>query len=249
MEQGGWISERGRLKDDPYLIVQVSHGSEVGPHPRPDGRSGSRSDWLHQREEVKEGAPAWRVARRRSRLDPSSQRGEQGTGSSRDGEALLSVVDREDSTREEGKQQGRHGRLLRDDGYPFPRHKETRASNRTALASACTDENSATPATEGSFGAGSGKSPGSMAADNVSGKRVSCPVCDRGMDHWKSARRQQVTDRDSFFQTSTFQPFLTLIFDEIRLWYIVDSWDLNHDCLPCLVRGGSWFHADNLLKA
>lgn len=55
----------------------------------------------------------------------------------------------------------------------------------------------------GSFGLATSPSAKALEA-NDSGDKVTCPVCHRGMDHWKSGQRQQVIVEAKNFEVAWF---------------------------------------------
>ncbi|CAN0233470.1 unnamed protein product [Ectocarpus sp. 6 AP-2014] len=184
---GGWISGSGRLRDDPYIIVKAEAAPSIRPskaasRDRGDGRGGS--------------------GQRQPNLDPHHHQGRVGiegltksTHGAADGGYTAATPSRGHAGRSRGTN-GTHGRHAERYEPAEESHSDRVSAGPTAEGGRRTQPQ--TPSrvlpkavsAGGSFGLATSPSAKALEA-NDSGDKVTCPVCNRGMDHWKSGQRQQ----------------------------------------------------------
>ncbi|CAB1119346.1 unnamed protein product [Ectocarpus sp. CCAP 1310/34] len=184
---GGWISGSGRLRDDPYIIVKAEASpcirpSKAASRDRGDGQGGS--------------------GQRQPDLDPHHHQGRVGVESPKksthgaaDGGYTAAAPSRGHAGRSRGTN-GTHGRHAE-------RYEPAEQSHSDRVSAGPTPEGGRRTqppfpsrvlpkavSAGGSFGLATSPSAKALEA-NDSGDKVTCPVCNRGMDHWKSGQRQQ----------------------------------------------------------
>ena len=204
--QGGWISERGRLRDDPYIIAKAT----PAPRPRPSHLAAdplsSSSNW--GRERVERPVRGIGVAgHSNSWQDPSSNPERTRTGDGNDG----TKSSRGAAGSRQPPAASQHGHAVQpwtrsDHGQRQDPHRSRRQESGSHQAAgmaagvsrrvqpAATSERGDATA-KGSFGLVTSPSAEGLQT-NDTGDKVKCPVCQRGMDHWKSGQRQQVIIKD-----------------------------------------------------
>lgn len=215
LEQGGWISERGRLRDDPYIIAKAT----PAPRPRPshlattvDPLSSSSNRRGEQAERPARGigvggvrhSNSWQDASantEQSRIEdendgPRSSRGAAGSrhppAASQHGHAV-----RPGASNENGQRRDHRRSHQKESGDRHPAGTAAGGSRRVQPASMSERGREDTPA-RGNFGFLA--TPSAKVVEiNDTGDKVKCPVCQRGMDHWKSGQRQQVRNGDIAF--------------------------------------------------
>lgn len=201
--QGGWISERGRLRDDPYAIVKAT------PTPAPRNLRAIRlpavsSDRRLADEEATPGhgdpSPCGHQQQSNA-ADRGCAKPSQAPGS---GCTVPSTGD--DEVRQSQVIPGRHEQHeARCESRG--RHRD-QSSVGTAEGGSRRTQPQSQPASKvvpravsarGSFGLATSPSAKTLEAMDT-GEKVTCPICHRGMDHWKSGQRQQVTNRAKKFE-------------------------------------------------
>ncbi|CAM9464885.1 unnamed protein product, partial [Laminaria digitata] len=204
---GGWISERGRLRDDPYIIAKAT----PAPRPRPSHLATTvdplSSSSNRRREKAERPAReigvggvrhsnSWQDASantEQSRIEdendgPRSSRGAAGSrhppAASQHGHAV-----RPGASNENGQRRDHRRSHQKESGDRHPAGTAAGGSRRVQPASMSERGREDAP-TRGNFGFLA--SPSAKVVEiNDTGDKVKCPVCQRGMDHWKSGQRQQ----------------------------------------------------------
>lgn len=221
--QGGWISERGRLREDPYTIVKATPSPtstssssssassslsprtasssdrqrrrEVGETQASLGRHGSatphhQKQQQHRQQDIlrNEGL-AQSVSTQRSDTNAGRARGSSrypsggshGERSAAPAAATTASSVSSSSSKVEG---GRRAQ------------PKSQTRTQTQAGSKVFGSPGAAPSPSpgrGGFGIATNLSPPAKALETTdTGDKVTCPVCNRGMDHWKSGQRQQV---------------------------------------------------------
>eukprot|EP00904_Undaria_pinnatifida_P010034 jgi/Undpi1/6160/HiC_scaffold_20.g08644.m1 len=200
--KGGWISERGRFLDDPYIIAKVTPATRPRPsHLARDPLSSSSTRCSQQAERTARGIEVGGVHRSKSSQDPAHPEqsrikdGNGGTRSSRRaaGNRHLPAASQhghavQPGTSNENSQRRYHHRPPRKESGDR-RPAGIAAGSSRLVQPASTSGREDAPA-KGSLGLLPGPSADVLHI-NDSGDKVKCPVCQRGMDHWKSGQRQQ----------------------------------------------------------
>lgn len=206
LEQGGWISERGRFLDDPYIIAKVTPATKPRPsHLARDPLSSSSTRCSQQAERTARGIEVGGVHRSKSWQDPAHPEqsrikdGNGGTRSSRRaaGNRHLPAASQhghavQPGTSNDNSQRRYHHRPPRKESGDRRPAGIAAGSSRLVPTSSSGREDA--PA-KGSLGLLPSPSADVLHI-NDSGDKVKCPVCQRGMDHWKSGQRQQVRNGD-----------------------------------------------------
>lgn len=215
--QGGWISGSGRLRDDPYTIVRASSDDDSAnvnedvqvvspPSAAPSSPSSvslSSSD-QHPSASSSRRNPA--SSSNQQRKNERTPRRQQFSARNKDSVASESSGRHEKAETGSGGQNAAQSQGIPDRRGPCagervrPTEKSRGFRSPAGLPSGSplpTQRRSASkvlprpsPAV-GSFGRPTSPSAKEMEA-NDTGDKVTCPVCQRGMDHWKTGQRQQV---------------------------------------------------------
>lgn len=191
-EQGGWVSARGRFEDDPYTIVEASPAISPSAKAKPAaGGSAGNSMLSSHKPQTQSTTPLRKGAGQQS-------------GNKRPATVLM-VLDT-DEKRVSGQPKDHPvERTTRNASNPGRQVKATRQRRSPPdvyageTANGVSRRTHSPPATvnevaraNSSFPVSTSPSTSVLEANDTGGK-VKCPVCSRGMDHWKAAQRQQAS--------------------------------------------------------
>lgn len=214
-KQGGWISEQGRLRSDPRIIVKVKPATtpplppaRPSPTQSPLGSSQRRGDTQAGVRQGGGGAirpsisQEQHLARHRQGQPERRTRAEEEPGSIRrttqSGSANQAWKMKESA---QHTQRERH----HDHGKPqLHRHPVTTAAGALRRVQTLSAGSPEVSQTRGGFGRATSLSPEVLDEHgSATGDKVKCPMCHRGMDHWQPKQRQQVGDGRPAVSTTT----------------------------------------------
>lgn len=236
LTKGGWVSERGRLRDDPYIIIEASPVVNSAPrsaglqaatsqHSRVPASDGDRLEAKSRQDAVD--ALAWMSPHTGQKQHPPPKNSSVRKHVSRAGGSLYGRTASQDGGRDGGglapprkssvyvrdwdRHQPRPGKRkgsLATETIRKGSHPDDVRPNMGAPAARHNEYESASGGK--AFGSTNNSCTRSLETDDT-GDKVKCPVCHCGMDHWKSGQRQQVRKEQMTSCISMLPSFATCV--------------------------------------